>query len=844
MATKENPAKKEPATSLNKPENTTDDEKEVKRIRLDHSQCVLSSLMGSHRRSLVGNPRTKGGKNKYKHVILLDSSDPGEMVSAINKVDQAEGFFGMHSAAAGHLIPYLRLFMLDKTGSQTEIRFGLVDSIAANPGSQMSSFFVGQDARGGDAGIVEVNVEDLTSQPAEESNTMVCTIKIFFRTLNDLFNKETASGGKFSYADLITRVDPKREPDPLENRIKIIVGFSFPLGDTLERAGVPDGDVAMLRSAVQKSRRSLNLTLRDHIFTFNQDGTVELEITYNAALDGLFRDKRTELLISRNAAKQLGNIEGKESERREKEKKENERNPTVKDPPAFWEIGPLAREDPAEEAREKIDQLRRHAKENGFARMLEKLYGTGDNTYIKKIYIPFAAIGALSESENLKSSVIVNKQSCDEYNSLLASTAGVNKVGQPAKEGDLQTRKKMVKVLRQPSVTSNDDLDDQLGDYTIKAGPAPAEVTAAFKKSSGGELGDGKMLEILYFHYGDLVEIATEMVFENGRFLRAGAYQKKDFPPPIIGPMMLRKSFCDGKINRTGGNMADFPIALDTFVDWFTNSIIKTDRKYLLYRDFIGELNKRFVPAMLGETCRNHETGQAIHYAHLMPVTSQLGMLGKGGDIIDIKTARNQINKIEANAAFSTPNTQEYMLIYVPTYVPSLLTGNRLSDQGKGIYHLHLGRPDGIILNATFSANSQPHLAEAKTFGDGQIGTDISGGARYDINIDMLGNTFFRIGHLFYLDARALGLGDGSSMQTNAANLLGIGGYYQTNKINYKFTTSEFVTTLTGIFMGSGNDFQRQNAKEPFKPVPASAEQMKNLGLGNLVTMKGKFGAM
>jgi len=76
--------------------NVTDDPNEVKRIRLDHAQCVLSSLMGTHLRGLISNPRTRKS-NLYKNLILLDSSKPGEMVSAINKTEEAEEFFGIHA---------------------------------------------------------------------------------------------------------------------------------------------------------------------------------------------------------------------------------------------------------------------------------------------------------------------------------------------------------------------------------------------------------------------------------------------------------------------------------------------------------------------------------------------------------------------------------------------------------------------------------------------------------------------------------------------------------------------------------------------------------------------------
>ena len=47
------------------------------------------------------------------------------------------------------------------------------------------------------------------------------------------------------------------------------------------------------------------------MFSFNEDGSVELDITYNAALDGIYRDLRTDLLLTHKAQKQIANLRKK-----------------------------------------------------------------------------------------------------------------------------------------------------------------------------------------------------------------------------------------------------------------------------------------------------------------------------------------------------------------------------------------------------------------------------------------------------------------------------------------------------------------------------------------------------
>ena len=66
----------------------------------------------------------------------------------------------------------------------------------------------------------------------------------------------------------------------------------------------------------------------------------------------------------------------------------------------------------------------------------------------------------------------------------------------------------------------------------------------------------------------------------------------------------------------------------------------------------------------------------------------------------------------------------------------------------------------------------------------------------------MLGHTFFRVGYPFYFNLSSLSLGAQNDVDSLAARL-GIGGYYQCNKINYVISPSEFITKINAIYMGN-----------------------------------------
>lgn len=831
------PPKKTTSELADKEENVTDDEDVVRKTRIEHSQCVLSSLFGSS--PSVRNPRTQGG-NKYKNFIIMDAKDPSTMISLIHGIKEADEFFRMPTKLASHLVPKIRLFFLDSKNNKDEVLFTTSDSIAANPDSQLFSI-MSDNNKGGDAGIVEVQIEDLTSQPEEETNSLVCKIKLFFRTFSTFTNPKTASAsGTRTYAELVTRKDSRNASfDPLDNRIQLHVGYNIPDIDPT-KLDISNERFKMIKKAIIKSTRVLNLTLREHMFNFNQDGSVELDITYNAALDGIYRDMRTDLLQTHKSQKRITELQSHANKLNKK------KNKSDKDKERGLKIA------------QQIRKIRANQKDEAMAQFIDKLFGlegapdkpeNQSATYMKKIQVPQELIGAINDKENIKSAALKSKRACDEYSKLLNVVA---KVGVNGTSDKVDAGKELSKALKNNKTTGAKDdpkadkrkksIEDANGKFSIKT---DAEVNPNVKKGIQDSLkGTGvtvtEFVEIAFFHYGDILEVAMDIMKRPGSPFHEtyikGQLQDA-FPTPILGPLMIRESFCDGEVTRrSGGNIADLPISVDFFVDFMTLKFIKPARNNLLFRDFVGMLNKEMLPGCLGETCRQEESGRMIHFAHSMPITVKktsakdpcLGFAGKSpGNFINEKFAKKRFNYVGSiSSPKGSDKTKEYMLIYIPGYVPSLLPGKREADLGKGIYHLYAGQPESSILSFSIDGNNQPFMAEAKTFpsdGAPNLGGDISGGARFDLNVEMLGNTFFRIGHYFFLDLSSVGLG-ATNKAGSLAERLGIGGYYTCNKINYSVTPSDFIVKLKGLFQGGGKTIRaKQKSQGAVKPTDKKA---------------------
>ena len=187
------------------------------------------------------------------------------------------------------------------------------------------------------------------------------------------------------------------------------------------------------------------------------------------------------------------------------------------------------------------------------------------------------------------------------------------------------------------------------------------------------------------------------------------------------------------------------------------------------------------------------------------------------------KDARRRMSYVSGlSGATGQLNTKEYMLIYVPNYAFNNLKGDRKRDLASGIYHLEAGEAQSIIKNFSIDANSQPYMAEAMAFpesGKPQLGRDIAGDARYDLNLEMLGHTFFRVGIPFYFDVTALGIGSAANIRS-LAHRMGIGGYYHVNSLKYGVTTSEFFVNVHAMFMGNSNSLPaKQQEQGEIKPA-------------------------
>jgi hypothetical protein len=823
-------------------------EADVRTVRVEHAQCVLAALFG--RSDTVANPKTAGGVNKYRNFITMESNNPAAMISTVHATREADEFLSMPTTVAAHLVPKIRIFAVNQKNEKSEYMFGLSDQHANDVLSQTGARSIA-DKKGNDVGILEVQIEDMTSQPAEEGVSLVVNIKMYFKNLGVFLTKKATRSGHV-FADLVKRqVSAKDSYDPLNNQVILHAGYQLPAASVSHSdLGVTQGKFELIKKSILKSTHIYRLHLREHTFNFAEDGSVELDITYNAAVDAIANDPRTDLMMSpseQDVIAEKRDMLSTLKKRIAKERKNSSANDLKEDQAAVKTL------------HGEIQKRTNNLRDESMSRFLDELFGLKEGTpsYIKRITVPAALLGAIGEEENLRSQGLkkLRTNQCGTYNTLLkavdaasapqssAATRGKVAAAQNLKEAIADYKDKDGKLDSDGDVADRKKgIDSAKEGFNIKLGsgtqdPQRKKAATAIVKSAlkgNSPFAADQFMDIAFFHYGDIVEVALNIMRRPGSPFETEYIAKgriDDFPTPILGPMLMRDGQCGGEtLRRKSTNIADVPVSVDFFIDFMTNKFIKPARSNLVFKEFIDVLNKTVLPGCLGETCRMESSGQHVVYGHTTPITIKksgaddrcLGFPTSDGPAgfnhVTETYAKKRISRISSLSAPSgAAKLKEYMLIYVPNYIFTDMHGKKEQDLGKGIYHLSAGASQSIIKNFSIDANTQAFMAEAQSFpedGKPQLGRDIAGSARYDLNLEMLGCTFLRIGSPFYFDIASLGIGSGHDKKT-LAHRLGIGGYYQCNKINYSLTPSEFFVSVNAVFMGSVPELQALGRTTP-----------------------------
>ena len=305
-------------------------------------------------------------------------------------------------------------------------------------------------------------------------------------------------------------------------------------------------------------------------------------------------------------------------------------------------------------------------------------------------------------------------------------------------------------------------------------------------QSNPGQARTAGYVPIYYFSVGDLIDIAVS----TNTFLKS-----KELDARII---LGNFNAASAGITDVPGTIpiANVPLNVEWFSQWFTENFVTADppRYQMSLREFINKVLETLVAPLMSDAFSTQQKTARISFSMTTMTCpkSGAGLLRRGSSIGDSDIAA-AAEAARAAASKALNPEVHYFIVFATISDPKSLRGDYAADLKRGIFHLFLGSERGLVKKFNFKEKKMPHIRAM------HIENNSPGSALIlpqDVELTMVGNTFFRNGSLVYIDADfALG--------QSVASKLGIGGYYLVVKSENVINSSKFETVLTCMFQQS-----------------------------------------
>lgn len=664
-------------------------------------------------------------------------------------------------------------------------------------------------ARGGGAGLLNIDWSLKSSNPAAATNVVECSMKIRFESFEELtkVRKVTTKNGvrETSFMDLIahikrTSVDPCTNKDvynPNHYSVKVIVGWSDPTD--LDKAQA--STMKKLGSVVNKDRKTMILSLARHELEYTNEGVVYLTIECNGRYDVVTKLDASDVFLPYRKEYSYDEADTSVNEEVIKIRSLNDCN-TID--------GTKRNEESLNELKDKHkEELQK--REKSLALTKSKIYSAfmRDLTDKERIF----ALSVPEDYTNLSVDVGVFKS---VFHGLGATFGLIDKNEQVRGEFESYDRKETVsrreKLKSAPKIkVGKYKGDTKFADALAKAGTdvqrgdkddTPESKVDDLRKTNEGLLYDNynrkeRSLTIPFVYFGDIVNFALKSVHGENKYINS-RYKSLVTDILIYNPRLGKK---------LSVNIADIPVSLSLFQDWFINNIYAKQLITYPSRQFLQDLFSGLLVEALSPTgC----------YSDVPKRNTQIGFLEytigtesnkdpldpKGCGRLHISTVR----ELRENSSRSPEaNYYSYNVFYATeSDVSAWKVTTVEEDTKRGVPWFTLGRDRGLIKAMNFTRSDIPYQREAKLFN-----TDSGDGLNnlrevYQVDVEMIGNNFFYPGVMIYVNPSTLILGNPANV-SSIANRVGLVGYYMVREVTNSITPKGFTTKVKAIWQAGGS---------------------------------------
>ena len=741
-------------------------------------------------------------------------------------------------------------------------------------------------------GIKSFDWAYIATNPDTIENDITAKLVIYFQSMDELIrNRQTILGETaetYSYLDLIVAPNFRSDRglkeasgnieqdqsdgetcgpgssqyDSSYYEIKAVVGWSDYRG----------ADPTLVES-LRNNQVPLFLTLQSHEFSINEDGTFELSIEYRGRLDGILVSPKSNILLSGGGMGSADTQTFQDLAEYQNQLDEFKKNSTCED-----------REDKQKtikEVKDKIILLKDQLRIRSRTLLLDTLMNPNS------IYEGFegkanlaspsraSLLGVRNDAianagKKLIHSLPITQEELSLFSDArrpasdegLVNVSDINRYeGNPVGEVDTY-----ITDSQEKTAAANSFYNHGLFGYIFGE---PAEVPAQasevdsslqdYTALSSYDPSDPSTLLINFFYLGDLVDIIASYVFnntaENSKYSDNQtlkdkyAFKKGEVENlrVLLGPFEYK----DPKTEKTiRANLADIPISVRLFVDFFHRKVILKQRDTYSFARFIKDMINDLVYAALGADCFGETQkqraivrtafidGPALE-ENVDPIVRksmdiQSGFAVEQGQ--QTSTARLDLNEVSyrlpifAKTSYekSIKNYYQYIVIYAQgpsgLYYPGVAPGSDIEgqkpseiDKERGIYHLNIGSSTGVLKRVNFSKTDAPYLREARVEGAGTFDPIQQLSDVYEISIDMVGNTLFYPGSYLYLNPFGLGSHGALGMphrKSSISNIMGLGGYHIVTRVESYIESGMFKTVVKALYESSGDGCRVTAANE------------------------------
>ncbi len=350
---------------------------------------------------------------------------------------------------------------------------------------------------------------------------------------------------------------------------------------------------------------------------------------------------------------------------------------------------------------------------------------------------------------------------------------------------------------------------------------------------------------IYFFYYGDLLDTALRLNPE----WKAQVYtqMESDQNGIIIGPASAAVGDRDGRVVLGNFNIADVPIPVDLYQEFFQKNIINKDIDQYNANSFIKDTLYQLVAVFLNQKC----TGESVEH----PVSVNVNQLSvglpeyganKSATFSELIMARAKqvgrdypkfakldfeticpirIRKAEELTRYSSvhpervPNvnpsynnrffldertianmhllrtrakqvSSELIWNYsmysleLSSFRSQYFAGDKAVDAARGVHHISLAQDRGLLKSINFSKVKKAGLTEMMVErAHEKREENIELWSNFSLDLSMVGNSIFHPGMHVYLNPTLPGFGDPKD-KTSLSRTLGLGGYYMITSVS------------------------------------------------------------